>query len=496
MRPERGAAGNRTGHYCVQKSFARVTVRHSERFQMVNFAGLDFIFRFLPIFLVIYCLTPSRFQDAVLFAGSLVFYASGARFFVLLLLALVFVNYAFGDALWVMPGLTHRDWHRRLLIMIVAFDVFVLVLFKALALFLSASIFPLGLSFFIFKMISYQADMYSGQIQKRPGFLQTAAYFTMFAQVTQGPIMRFSHGWVERPTNIRRRREFVERTVSLQKVEDGLIFFAMGLGMKVLIADRLGILWNEIVKIGFESISTPLAWMGAFGYSLQLYFDFWGYSLMAGGIGLMLGFRFIQNFSHPYAACGVADFYRRWHATLGSWFRDYIYIPLGGSRGQALLTVRNLMVVWLLTGFWHGGTLNFIIWGLVLGLIILWEKFVIKGLIERFPLIGHLHVIILIPLTWVIFAITNLKDLGIYFSRLFPFFGAGVAVNKGDFLKYLGIYWPFLLVSIVLCLPGAYNMVVWKRDKWQVILPLFVIFWISVYFSSISAGNPFMYFSF
>ena len=463
---------------------------------MVNFAGIDFIFRFLPFFLLIYCLAPSRFRDAVLFAGSLVFYASGARFFVLLLLALVFVNFAFGDALWVMPGLAHRAWHRRLLFMIVAFDIFVLVLFKALALFLSASIFPLGLSFFIFKMMSYQADMYNGQIQKRPGFLQTAAYFTMFPQITQGPIMRFGQGWAERPTNIRRRREFIERSVSLQKVEDGLIFFAMGLGMKVLIADRLGILWNEIVKIGFESISTPLAWMGAFGYSMQLYFDFWGYSLMAGGIGLMLGFRFIQNFSHPYAANGVADFYRRWHATLGSWFRDYIYIPLGGSRGDTLITVRNLMVVWLLTGFWHGGTLNFIIWGLVLGLIILWEKFVVKGLIERFPFIGHLHVIILIPLTWVIFAITNLKDLATYFSRLFPFFGAGIAVNKGDFLKYLAIYWPFFLVSVVLCLPITYNMVVWKRDKWQVIVPLFVIFWVSVYFSSISAGNPFMYFSF
>ena len=463
---------------------------------MVNFAGIDFIFRFLPFFLLIYCLTPSRYRDAVLFAGSLVFYASGARFFVLLLLALVFVNYAFGDALWVMPGLAHRAWHKRLLFMIVAFDIFVLVLFKALALFLNASVFPLGLSFFIFKMMSYQADMYNGQIQKRPGFLQTAAYFTMFPQVTQGPIMRFGQGWMERPTNIRRRREFVERTVSLQKVEDGLIFFAMGLGMKVLIADRLGILWNEIVKIGFESISTPLAWMGAVGYSMQLYFDFWGYSLMAGGIGLMLGFRFIQNFSHPYAANGVADFYRRWHATLGSWFRDYIYIPLGGSRGGALITVRNLMVVWLLTGFWHGGTLNFIIWGLALGLIIVWEKFVVKGLIERFPVIGHLHVIILIPLTWVIFAITNLKDLATYFSRLFPFFGSGIAVNRGDFLKYLGIYWPFLLVSVVLCLPVTYNMVVWKRDKWQVILPLFVFFWVSVYFSSISAGNPFMYFSF
>ena len=158
---------------------------------MVNFAGIDFIFRLLPFFLHKYCLTPSRFRDAVLFAGSLVFYASGARFFVLLLIALVFVNFAFGDALWVMPGLAHRAWHKRLLFMIVAFDIFVLVLFKALALFLNASVFPLGLSFFIFKMMSYQADMYNGQIQKRPGFLQTAAYFTMFPQVTQGPIMRF-----------------------------------------------------------------------------------------------------------------------------------------------------------------------------------------------------------------------------------------------------------------------------------------------------------------
>ena len=463
---------------------------------MVNFSGLDFIFRFLPVFLLIYSLVPSRYRDAVLFVGSLIFYASGARFFVLLLIALVFVNYAFGDSLWIMPGIAHRAWHKRLLFMIVAFDVFVLVLFKVLALFLGSSLFPLGLSFFIFKMLSFHADMYNGVIQKRPDFFQTAAYFTMFPQVTQGPIMRFEQGWVERPTNIRRRREFVERTLSIQKVEDGIIFFVMGLGMKVLIADRLGILWNEIVKIGFESISTPLAWLGAYGYSMQLYFDFWGYSLMAGGLGLMLGFRFIQNFTHPYAAGSVSDFYRRWHATLGSWFRDYIYIPLGGSRGGALATIRNLMVVWLLTGFWHGGTLNFVIWGLVLGLIIIWEKFAVRGLLERFPLIGHLHVIILIPLTWVIFAVTSLKDLGMYFSRLFPFFGTGVAVNRGDFLKYLGIYWPFLLFSFVLCLPIPYNMLVWKRNKSPVILFLFAVFWLSVYFSSISEGNPFMYFSF
>lgn len=463
---------------------------------MINFSGLDFIFRFLPLFLLIHTLTPPRYRDAVLFAGSLVFYASGARFFVLLLIALVFVNYVMGDSLWIMPGITHRVWHKKLLFMIIGFDTFVLVLFKVLALFLGSAVFPLGLSFFTFKMISYQVDMYTGKIQKRPDFIQTAAYFTMFAQVTQGPIMRFEQGWIERPTNIRRRREFVERSISLQKIEDGIIFFVMGLGMKVLIADRLGILWNEIVKIGFESISTPLAWLGAFGYSLQLYFDFWGYSLMAGGIGLMLGFRFIQNFAHPYAASSIADFYRRWHATLGSWFRDYVYIPLGGSRGGALSTIRNLMIVWLLTGFWHGGTLNFVIWGLVLGLIIIWEKYAVRGLLEKIPLIGHLHVIILIPLTWVIFAITKLRDLAVYFSRLFPFFGSGVSVNRGDFLKYFKIYWPFFLAAVILCLPVSYNMLVWKRNKWPVILFLFIVFWVSVYFSSLSAGNPFMYFSF
>ena len=463
---------------------------------LINFSGLEFIFRFLPLFLIVYYLIPEGLQDAALFLGSLVFYASGARWFVLLLLALVFVNYFFGELVWVMPDRPARGSHRRMLAIIIAIDVGTLVLFKILALKVRSSLLPLGLSFYIFKMISYQADLFRGECGRRPSFAQAAAYFTMFPQVTQGPIMRFSQGWTERPTNVRRRMEYVPRVVSLQKLEDGITFFAMGLGMKVLIADRLGILWNEIVKIGFESISTPLAWMGAFGYSLQLYFDFWGYSLMAGGLGLMLGFRYVQNFVHPYAASGIADFYRRWHATLGSWFRDYVYIPLGGSRGSALETGRNLMVVWLLTGFWHGGTFNFVLWGLVLGLLILWEKFVVKDLLRKHPVIGHLHVILLIPLTWVVFAITNLKELGVYFSRLFPFFGAGVSVNRGDFAKYLGVYWPFFAAGILLCIPVFYNMLVWKRRHPAVVALLLLVFWISVYFSSISAGNPFMYFSF
>ena len=463
---------------------------------MINFSGLEFIFRFLPLFLVLYYLVPETLQDLILFVGSLVFYASGAHWFVLVLLGLVFVNFFFGEIVWVMPGRAAKGSQRRMLALIIVFDVGVLVLFKVLALKVSGALLPLGLSFYLFKMISYQVDLFRGEMYCRPSFAQAAAYFTMFPQLAQGPIMRFSQGWTERPTNVRRKMEYAPRTVSLQKLEDGIAFFAMGLGMKVLIADRLGILWNEIIKIGFESISTPLAWLGAFGYSLQLYFDFWGYSLMAGGLGLMLGFRYIQNFIHPYAASSISDFYRRWHASLGSWFRDYVYIPLGGSRGGDPATVRNLMAVWLLTGFWHGGTVNFIIWGLVLGLLICWERFVVHRLLDRAPVLGHLHVILLIPLTWVVFAITDLKELGIYFTRLFPFFGAGIAVNRGDFAKYLGIYWPFFAAGILLCVPVFYNLLVWKRKHPAVVVFLLCVFWASMYFVSISEGNPFMYFNF
>ncbi|SDK59482.1 alginate O-acetyltransferase complex protein AlgI [Sarcina sp. DSM 11001] len=464
--------------------------------RMINFSGVDFIFRFLPVFLILYSLIPPKYRDILLFAGSIFFYASGARLFVFVLLGLVVINYLFGELVYVQPGRPRRASHKKMMFAVILIDVGILILFKMLALRVSASLLPLGLSFYIFKMLSYQADLFRGEINKRPSFFQAAAYFTMFPQISQGPIMRFSQGWTEKPSNIRRQFAFVQRTVPLHKIEDGITFFIMGLAMKVLIADRLGMLWNEIIKIGFESISTPLAWIGAAGYSLELYFDFWGYSLMAGGLGLMLGFRYIHNFIHPYAACGIADFYRRWHATLGSWFRDYVYIPLGGSRDGAASTIRNLVIVWLLTGFWHGGTLNFILWGAVLCLLIILEKFVAGGLIRKIPVIGHLLVIFFIPLTWVIFAITDLKDLGIYFTRLFPFFGPGTAVNSSDYLKYLGIYWPFLAVGILLCIPVFYNLLVWKRRNPVVIALLFIVFWISVYFSSISAGNPFMYFSF
>jgi alginate O-acetyltransferase complex protein AlgI len=368
----------------------------------------------------------------------------------------------------------------------VGVDTAILVGFKILAAFVRPGLLPIGISFYIFKMISFQMDIYWDRLEEQPGFMDTAAYFTMFPQLTQGPIMRYKEG-----------RFYQDgRRVTLRQVESGLVYFVMGLGMKVLLADRIGLLWNDISRVGYDSISTPLAWMGAFAYSFQLYFDFWGYSLMAGGLGMMLGFRFIENFDHPYAANGIADFYRRWHKTLGAWFRDYIYIPLGGSREGALSTMGNLMIVWLLTGFWHGSSWNFILWGLVLGVLIVMEKFIFRWFIDHIPFLGTILVWILIPLTWVIFAITDLKSLVLYFTRLFPFFGGAVTVYSFDFVDYLKDYWPLFVSSILLCVPSTFNMIVNFRKSRAAIIVLTVVFWISVYFINSSAANAFMYFKF
>ena len=303
---------------------------------MVSFSSLEFIFRFFPIFLIVYFAVPVKYKDIALLIGSLIFYAVGEPVFIFVLILTTLVNYFLGRQAWKLgEGFLVQDWknkkRRRLIIGAIVFDVLVLAAFKGLAIFVDSALLPLGISFYIFKMISFQADLLRGEIWSMPKFKNVALYFTMFPQVTSGPIMRYNEagfGW--------------EKSISLEQFEEGLKYFILGLGMKVLLADRLAILWNDLQMIGFKSISTPLAWFGAAGYSLRLYFDFWGYSLMASGILVMLGYDFIENFHHPYAAKSIADFYRRWHVTLGSWFKDYIYIPMGGSRCSKKRLVLNL----------------------------------------------------------------------------------------------------------------------------------------------------------
>ena len=453
---------------------------------MILFNSLKFIFRFFPIFLAVYYLTPARFSEIILFFGSIIFYAMGTGLMALALIGLTLINYFLGKLVFSRKTGNVKSSSRKAFIAAMVIDVGSLVLFKVLAGFTRDVVLPLGFSFYLFKMISYQADLFRGEIKRQPEILDTVVYFTMFTQVTQGPIMRYNNVGFEKR----------ERTVSVKAFNDGMFFFVLGLGMKVLVADPLSILWNEISKIGYESISTPLAWMGAVGYSLRLYMDFWGYSLMAAGIGMMLGFHFVVNFMHPYWAYGIADFYRRWHTTLGSWFRDYVYIPLGGSRKGRLRTALNLIVVWLLTGLWHGITPNYLIWAGVLVLLILWEKFVAARLMDALPILGHLHVWFFIPLTWVIFAIPDVNGILSYFQRLFPFFGSGINVNRGDYIKQMINYWPYLGAGLMLCTPHWYRLIVKNRRRMPVMIIMAAVFWISVYRIVIAASNPFMYFSF
>ena len=453
---------------------------------MVNFSDLNFIFRFLPVFLVAFYLTPVRFRTWTLLFGSLLFYAVGDLRMFPALLAAVIVNFLFAKAQF-------GEKSKSLLFFVLAIDAGMLIEFKILGQYVDKSLLPIGISFYIFKMISYQMDVYRGKVEKDASFVDVAAYFCMFPQVVSGPIMRFDK-YLENTA----LREKTSLGRIAESIEDGLRFFVAGLAMKVLLADHLAMLWKDIGTIGYESISTPLAWLGAVTYSLELYFDFWGYSLMAAGIGVMIGFPFITNFDHPYGSGSVSEFYRRWHATLGSWFRDYIYIPLGGSRKGEARTVFNLLVVWLVTGFWHGITLNFIIWGLSLCFLIICERlFVLKKLpapLSRF--VGRVNVLILIPLTWVVFAISDFDMLGIYFSRLFPFAGSGIAVNQGDFLKNIGIYWTILLPSLLLLIPKVYDFWVNRRNRWIFNILWIILFWSCIYSLAGAAGNPFMYFKF
>lgn len=458
---------------------------------MVNFAGLEFIFRFLPIFLVLYYITAPKHRNTVLLLSSLFFYAVGEPVFFLLLIALTGLNYLLGKKAGQFRNVhkVHKwqekemqKWMRAAVVL----DVSVLILFKALATFADGSLLPLGISFYIFKMIAYQADLCRGTIRGEVSFHSTMLYFTLFPQVISGPVMRYEEGGFEG-----------EREYSFSQFEEGLSYFVMGLGMKVLLADRLSILWKDLQMIGFQSISTPLAWFGMAGYSLQLYFDFWGYSLMASGIMVMLGFDFIENFRHPYAAKSIGEFYRKWHMTLGSFFRDYVYIPMGGSRCSKKKLVWNLAVVWLLTGIWHGNGLNFLIWGIVLGTLIIMEKLLYGKYLNKVPFLGHLYVVILIPFTWVVFAITDLKQLAVYFGRLFPFLGGGgIAVNSTDIVRYGQNYGVLMLVGVILCIPAVFDTLLKHRKNIVVVLLLAAVFWYAVYFVASSAGNPFMYLNF
>ena len=458
----------------------------------MSFSDLTFLFYFLPLFFAVYYLVPFRCKNAVLVLGSAAFYflGAGARD-ALLLGASVLFHFCLARA---MDGKAVRA-RKALLLFGLCADLFGLVYFKYAAFLLenlgklTGQTFspvhlalPLGVSFYLFQSAGYLIDVYRGARAER-NLVDFSAFVLAFPQLTMGPILRYDE-W---------RGALKERTVARGDVLLGFECFAVGLCFKVLLADQLAPLWASLERIGYGYLSTPLAWLGAASYSLQLYFDFSGYSLMAMGLGQMLGLRVPRNFDLPYTARSVSEFYRRWHITLGTWFRDYLYIPLGGSRRGKARTALALAVVWVFTGLWHGASWNFVLWGVMLLAFILLEKFCIGSFLREHRLLSHLYLLFVIPQTWVVFRITKLSDIGAYFSRLFPFFGTHSAVSAQDALKLLSSCWWLLLLSVLFCLPQPRRFHEKHRGTLLIDLPLFVLFWVCVYFIATSSGNAFLY---
>ncbi|MGN0308809.1 MAG: MBOAT family O-acyltransferase [Lachnospiraceae bacterium] len=466
------------------------------------FSSFAFILYFLPIFLFFYFFVPSFCENTVIFIGSLIFYYYGVKDhpeYLFLMILSVVVNYVVAR---VMAQTKRKGGRRAWLISGLVYNFGCLFIFKYLDFMLknwnwishqlgndkqfslTNMVLPIGISFYTFQISSYLIDVYRREVKAETSFLKLGTYLCMFPQLIAGPIVTYSQV----------HKQLGNRRVSWKNVEEGMREFTIGLASKVLLANRIGGLWSQVEAIGFESISTPLAWMGVFAYSFQIYFDFYGYSLMARGLGKMMGFSFPENFRQPYLAGSMSEFWRRWHITLGSWFREYVYIPLGGNKKHVYL---NLFIVWLLTGLWHGASWNFLLWGFICFALIALEKAGWGKVLERHPVLGHGYMLLIIPLFWLIFAVTDLKQLGIYFTRLFPFFKENSGtIFVGDYLKYLQIYALPMLASLVFCIPLPGKLYRRLKYSFGMTLILVILFWLCMYSMYQGLDDPFLYYQF
>ena len=394
------------------------------------FSSIMFLFCFLPIGLGLYYLAPRSLKNTVLFIISLIFYSWGEVRYFPIMLSVIVVNYIAAIIMEKRPD--NKKWRLFWLMLSVVFNFGMLGFFKYagfiaenLNLIPGVSVpvinmtLPLGISFYTFQTMSYTIDVYRKDVPLERNFIDFGAFVVLFPQLIAGPIVRYSDI----------RVEMHERTITLSHVEEGVRLFILGVASKVLVANNIGALWTDVEEIGFGSISTGLAWLAIAAYTLQIYFDFSGYSLMAIGLGKMLGFEFPKNFDFPYESKSVTEFWSRWHMTLGSWFREYVYIPLGGNRKGRHRQILNLFVVWALTGLWHGASWNFVLWGLYYFVLLVIEKNFLLGYLKKSRVISHIYLMFIVIIGWALFAVTDFSQLGMLFSRLF-------VMNDGIGVKY------------------------------------------------------------
>ena len=460
------------------------------------FSSTTFLFLFLPATLVLYFIVPRKLKNLVLMLTSLVFYAWGEPVYIILMLYSIFLNYSMG---LLMESVRRPAAKKQVLTFTVILNLFILGFFKyygflmeninalfGLDLKIRTLALPIGISFYTFQALSYVIDLYRGKFPAQKNIVRFAAYITMFPQLIAGPIVRYED--VE--------KQLTDRTISLAKFGEGALRFTFGLSKKVLLANSAGALFDAIHALN-TPVSALSAWLGAIAYTFQIYFDFSGYSDMAIGLGKMLGFDFIENFNYPYYAKNVTDFWRRWHISLGTWFREYVYIPLGGNRVSVLKHIRNILIVWTLTGLWHGASWNFVIWGLYYGLLLLFEKYVWSKL--KCPtFINRIFTALFVIVGWVIFSANSLPEILSTLSAMF--FTNGTVLYDETALYYLNTNGPLLIVELIFCFPfiRSFYQKLSRNEYGRALLFIFaaVLMVVCTAFLVTQNYNPFLYFRF
>ncbi len=469
------------------------------------FSCIPFVFFFLPLCLLLYYAVPFSWKNGTLLFFSLLFYAWGEPLYILLMLFSTLLDYTNGRLMERFGTTGPR--RAFFLCCSVCINLSILAFFKYAG-FAVSSVngilgtqfaapqihLPVGISFYTFQTMSYIIDLYRGRIKAERSYISYLTYVSMFPQLVAGPIVRFS--------DIQARLH--SREITFAAFEQGLLCFMMGLFKKVLIANQAGALWEEIRVLGVGETSVATAWLGALSFTLQLYFDFSAYSDMAIGMGKMLGFDYNENFRYPLAAVSVTDFWRRWHISLSTWFRDYVYIPLGGNRKGIPRHLFNIALVWFLTGLWHGASWNFVLWGVYYGVLLILEKYIWGKALEKAPRpFRHIYTFLIVVFGFVIFAITDAGELRNYIGLLFSCGASGWFDTR--FLWYLDNYGPVLLLACVLACP-VYPWICQKaatlsRGKSRLLsafaaIAVLLLFVLSTAYMVSDTYNPFLYFRF
>lgn len=457
------------------------------------FSSLLFLYVFLPIALFLYYISPEKIKNFTLFILSLIFYAWGEPIYVGIMLFSSVFDYCNGRLL----NKFKEDWKRKaVLILSVIVNIGLLFFFKyynfvidnlnyLFNLNISASTLtlPLGISFYTFQTLSYTIDVYRSEVEASNSFFDYSAYVAMFPQLVAGPIVRYIDIY-----NQLKNRDFSDSSIAY-----GIKRFVYGLAKKVLIANKLGELYKIILAKEVAGLASSMAWLGIIAFTLQIYFDFSGYSDMAIGLGRMLGFDFLENFNFPYISRSITEFWRRWHMSLSLWFRNYVYIPLGGNRVKVPRQILNLFITWFLTGFWHGADFNFIIWGLYYFTLLVLEKFVYSKALDKAPnFIKHIYTMLLVIIGWVIFEF-KVADIGPFLKAMFNFKN----FTSPEALFYLKEYGFYLVLGTVLSLGACKKLISKTRKTTYLEIAFLFILLILVTMSLISESyNPFLYFRF